>query len=74
MLVELLGLPSLVNLISKDAIWYSINQFTLSFTLQTSDYDVIIKFCGESASWHHHSKRAASSRPDKDTCREMANI
>ena len=39
--------PSLVKLISKDT-WYSINQFTHCFTLQTTDNDFIFDFCVDS--------------------------
>ena len=42
-------------------------QLTWWFTLQTSDYEVIIDFCV-------HSKSATLSWPDKDTCREIANV
>ena len=52
---------SLVNLISKDGTRYSIYQFTHSFTLQTSDYDVIFDFFVETASLTSHSKSATSS-------------
>ena len=41
---------SLVNLISKTRTMYSINQLTHSFSLQTSDYDVLSDFCVDSVS------------------------
>ena len=40
--------------------WYSIYQFTSWFTLQTSDYYVIIYFCDDSTSLMTSLKRATS--------------
>ena len=39
-----------VKLNIKAQTWYSIYHFTSLFTLQTSDYDVIIDFCVDSKS------------------------
>ena len=42
-----------------------------SFTLQTSDYDIIFYFCVDSVLLGCHSKSATSSWSDKGTCREI---
>ena len=46
-------------------------QLTNCFTLQTSDYDVIIDFCVDSMSFKKCNVMMTS---DKDTCGEKANV
>ena len=43
--------PNLVNLISKDAnLVFYLSSYQVEFTLQTSEYDVMLDFCVHSAS------------------------
>ena len=58
--------PSLVNLISKDAnLVFYLSANPLLNTLQTSDYDVILRFVLIQRHKRRHSKSATSSWPDK---------